>query len=159
LAQVSANDINKYLWSPATGLSCVDCADPRFIADNNITYRVTVETIYKCIASDEVKIFVFCGKGQLYIPNAFTPNNDGLNDRFYIKGYGLARVKRILIFDRWGKRVFERQNVPVNDPSFGWDGLVNGEPVDNTSAFVYILDVICKDGQEFNLRGTVMLVR
>jgi len=158
-AQVNSNDLRQYLWAPATGLSCVDCPNPQLIADNDITYRVTVQTLYKCTAFDEVRIVVFCGKGQLYIPKAFTPNRDGLNDRFYIRGYGLARVKRMVIFDRWGKKVFEKQQVPVNDPSQGWDGTVNGLAVGNTSAFVYIVDVICKDGQEFNIKGTIMVVK
>ncbi|MEO6455376.1 MAG: gliding motility-associated C-terminal domain-containing protein, partial [Ginsengibacter sp.] len=158
-ATVSSNDVNKYLWSPATGIDCITCPDPQFIADNNITYKVTVQTIYGCTANDEVKVVVFCGKGQLFIPNAFTPNNDGLNDRFYIKGYGLEKIKRLQIFNRYGQKVFEKQNAPVNDPNYGWDGLVKGYPVEITSAFVYILEVICKDGQEFNMKGTLMLVR
>ena len=159
VAQVNSTDVNKYLWSPATGLNCTNCPNPQFIADNNITYKVTVHTIYKCAASDEVKIIVSCGKQQLFIPKAFTPNNDGLNDRFYIKSYGLSLVKSFIIFDRWGKKVFEKKNSPANDSAYGWDGYVNGNPVDNTAAFIYIIDVICNDGQEFNFKGTVMLIR
>jgi gliding motility-associated-like protein len=102
---------------------------------------------------------VFCGKGQLYIPNAFSPNNDGLNDRFYIKGYGIASIKRMLVFDRWGRIVFQKQNVPINEPSQGWDGNFNGQPVLTTAAYVYVLDVICKDGQEFSYKGTIMVVK
>ena len=159
LAQTTGADINAYLWTPATGLSCVNCASPSFVADNDITYKVTIQTIYGCRATDEVRIVVFCGKGQLYIPNAFTPNNDGLNDRFYIKGYGIAKIKRMLIFNRYGQTVFEKQNVPINDASQGWDGTNKGVPAGETAAYVYVLEVICKDGQEFSYKGTVMLVR
>jgi gliding motility-associated-like protein len=158
-ASVNSSDVTSYLWSPATGLDCSDCPNPSFTADNNITYKVTVETIYGCRASDEVRIVVFCGKGQLYIPNAFSPNNDGLNDRFYIKGYGIASIKRMLVFNRWGQTVFQKQNVPINEPSQGWDGTFNGQPPLTTAAYVYVLDVICKDGQEFSYKGTVMLVK
>jgi len=158
-AQTTGADINAYLWTPATGLSCVNCANPSFVADNDITYKVTIRTIYGCTATDEVRIVVFCGKGQLYIPNAFSPNNDGLNDRFYIKGYGIAKIKKMLIFNRYGQKVFEKQNVPVNDASQGWDGTTKGQPAAQTAAYVYVLEVICKDGQEFNYKGTVMLVK
>ena len=158
-ASVTGNDVNAYLWSPATGLSCIDCPNPNFTADNNITYKVTVQTTYGCSASDEVRIVVFCGKGQLYIPNAFSPNNDGLNDRFYIKGYGIASIKRMMIFNRYGQMVFEKQNVPVNDRSQGWDGTYKGVPAGETAAYVYVLDVICNDGQEFSYKGTIMLVK
>jgi len=159
LAQTTGADINAYLWTPATGLSCVNCANPSFVADNDITYKVTVQTTYGCRATDEVRIVVFCGKGQLYIPNAFSPNNDGLNDRFYIKGFGIARIKRMLIFNRYGQTVFEKQNVPVNDAAQGWDGTNKGVPAGETAAYVYVLEVVCKDGQEFSYKGTVMLVR
>ena len=64
---------------------------------------------------------VFCGKKQLYIINAFSPNNVGFNDRFYIKVYGIASMKRMMIFNRYGQTTFEKQNVPVNDRSQGWD--------------------------------------
>lgn len=66
---------------------------------------------------------VFCGKGQLYITNAFSPNNDGLNNRFYIKGYNIASMKRMMIFNRYGQTFFEKQNVTINDKSEGWVGM------------------------------------
>ena len=158
-AQVNSTDVNKYTWSPSTGLSCTNCPNPSFIADNDITYKVTAQTIYGCTAEDEVKIAVFCGKQRLYIPNAFSPNKDGLNDRFYIKGYGIAQIKNMVIFNRWGQKVFEKHNILVNDPTQGWDGKVNGMPADGTEAFVYVLEVVCKDGQKFNYKGTIMLIR
>ena len=72
------------------------------------------------LESLKVRIVVFCGKGQLYITSAFSPNNDGLNDRFYIKGYGIASMKRMMIFKRYGQTVFEKQNVTINYKSEGW---------------------------------------
>jgi gliding motility-associated-like protein len=157
-ATVNSNDVNKYLWTPSSGLSCTACPDPTFTADKDIRYKLTVQTTYGCTASDEVNIFVFCNKGKVFIPDAFTPNNDGLNDRFYVKGYGLSKVKSLLIFNRWGQKVFEKQNIPVNDANHGWDGLVNGLPAE-PAAFVYLLNVICDDGNEFSLKGTVLLIK
>jgi hypothetical protein len=65
----------------------------------------------------------------------------------------------MLVFNRWGQTVFQKQNVPINEPSQGWDGTFNGQPPLTTAAYVYVLDVICKDGQEFSYKGTVMLVK
>ncbi len=158
-AQAVGNDINRYLWEPSTGLDCVSCPNPKLMADDNITYRVTVETIFGCTATDEMRIVVFCGKGQLYIPNAFSPNGDGLNDIFYVKGFGLAKIKKMMIFNRLGQKVFEKQDVPVNDKSQGWNGETQGQPPTTTAAYVYILEVVCKDGQEFSYKGMLMLVR
>jgi len=158
-ATVTGNDISSYLWTPSTGLDCTSCPSPSLIADDNITYKVTVETRFGCTASDEVRIIVFCGKGQLYIPNAFSPDGNGINDVFFIKGYGIKSIKRMMIFNRYGQKVFERQNVPVNDRSQGWDGTTKGEPPAGTAAYVYVLDVVCKDGQEFSYKGTIMVVK
>jgi hypothetical protein len=65
----------------------------------------------------------------------------------------------MVIFNRWGQKVFDKQNILVNDPTQGWDCKVNGMPADGTEAFVYVLEVICKDGQTFNYKGTIMVVR
>jgi gliding motility-associated-like protein len=158
-AAITGNDISSILWTPSTGLDCTACADPKLVADDNITYTVTVATTFGCSNADNVRIVVFCGKGQLYIPNAFSPDGNGKNDVFYIKGYGIARIKRMMIFNRYGQKVFEKQNVPVNDPSQGWKGETGTQPPSGTAAYVYVLEVICKDGQEFSYKGTIMLVK
>ena len=93
------------------------------------------------------------------MPNAFTPNNDGLNDRYYVKAYGVKQISSFAIFNRWGQKVFERQNYKPNNPADGWDGTENGVPVRSTSAFVYVLQFVCNDGTPFTRKGTVMLVR
>jgi gliding motility-associated-like protein len=160
LLQATVNQpISNYLWTPSTGLSCTNCPDPQLIANNTITYKVAVETAYGCKATDDITVFVFCSKGKLFIPNAFTPNGDGVNDKFYVQGYGLAKVKRFTIFSRWGDKVFERQNVPVNDPAYGWDGRIKNQLVTTSTAFVYTLELVCIDGQEFFFKGTVVLVQ
>jgi gliding motility-associated-like protein len=155
----TATDVRKYTWLPTTGLDCINCTTPKFTADQDITYRVTAETDYGCRGTDEVRIIVFCSKGQLFIPNAFTPNSDGLNDVFYIKGSGIATIKRLMIFNRYGQMVFQRQQSPVNAPSQGWDGRVNGTIPSITENFVYVLEVLCKDGQEFSYKGNLLLIR
>ena len=65
----------------------------------------------------------------------------------------------MMIFNRLGQKVFEKQDVPVNDKSQGWNGETQGQPPTTTAAYVYILEVVCKDGQEFSYKGMLMLVR
>jgi gliding motility-associated-like protein len=129
------------------------------VADKSITYKVVVRTQYGCTATDDINITVLCGKGSVFIPNAFTPNNDGLNDVFYVSGYGIAKVKRFSIFDRWGKLLFNKENFPAGDRKFGWDGNVLGSEVTVTTAFVYIVEVECVGGTTIPLKGSVLLVR
>jgi gliding motility-associated-like protein len=159
LQPVYTNGVNQYVWSPSTGLSCTTCPQPSFVADKDITYRVQVRTPFGCTAADEINIVVLCGKGSVFIPNAFTPNNDGKNDVFYVSGYGIAKVKRFSIYDRWGKLLFNKENVPAGDRRYGWDGNVLGSEVTVTTAFVYIVEVECVGGTTIPLKGSVLLVR
>jgi gliding motility-associated-like protein len=159
LTPITTGGVTNYAWSPATGLSCVSCATPVFVADKNITYRLRVTTQYGCTATDDVNVVVTCGKGAVYIPGGFTPNNDGVNDYFFVSGYGIANVKVFSVFDRWGKRVFHKENIQPGNASLGWDGRVGGKEVTTSTTFVYVAEVTCAEGKTFLLKGTVILMR
>ena len=158
-AKAAAADITSYTWSEAAGLSCTACTNPSFTAVKDVVYTFTVKTLYGCVARDEVKCTVLPAKPALLMPTAFTPNNDGLNDRFYVKGYGLVTVKHMLIFNKWGQKVFEKFNVPANDPAYGWSAETNGEPTGNSAVFVYQITAITHNGTELHLKGTVTVLR
>jgi gliding motility-associated-like protein len=155
---VTSSDVISYRWQPATGLSCNTCSSPRLIADKDASYRLTVSTQYNCIAADEIRITVTCGKGAVYIPNAFTPNGDNNNDLFYIKGYGIQKVKSLRIYNRWGQIVFSRDNFAPNDKNAAWDGRVKGQ-IPASGAFIYLAEVICNEGKILPLKGTLMLLK
>lgn len=111
-----------------------------------------------CEARDEVIIRVL-KEDQLYIPNAFSPNNDGHNDRFYIfSANELLEIKYLKIFDRWGTMVFEKANPLPNYPADGWDGRFRGRWLD-PAVFVYFLEVLYPDGTTEMFKGDVTLVR
>ena len=97
---------------------------------------------------------------RLFIPTVFSPNNDGENDRFYpsTNNPSIKFIKTFRIFDRWGELVFERFNVPVSTPTFGWDGIFNGQSAQQ-GVYVYYLEIEFIDGQLFDERGTVVLLR
>lgn len=93
------------------------------------------------------------GVCKVYVPNAFTPNNDGLNDVF--KAYGTEGITKMnmKIFNRWGQVLFE-----TNDKSKGWDGRFNGTPLD-AGAFIYMLNYTDINSQSQSLKGTLVLIR
>lgn len=155
-----SSDVEKYLWQPATGLSCTNCARPSFVADDDITYSLTVTNQYNCSTTDEVRVTVLCNKGAIYVPNAFTPNGDGKNDIFYIgKSFGVQEIKSFSIFNRWGELVFSRKNIRANDINSGWDGRIKGQPVETTTVFVYTIEAICNENLPVVIKGTVTLIK
>lgn len=72
-------------------------------------------------------------KPYIYVPNTFTPNDDGLNDYFKVEGIGIGKFN-LEIFNRWGELVFAS-----TDMNHSWDGTYKGEKIKNTDVFVYHL--------------------
>ena len=146
-----------YLWTPATELSCSDCETPTTTAKSDIEYTLTVRNNYGCEARDVFRLHVFCTDGQVFIPNAFTPNGDGLNDVLMVRGKGIT-VKTFRIFNRWGELVFERKNFSPNDPKFGWDGKVRGVTA-TPDVFVYTADVVCDNDVLYTYKGNTTVLK
>ncbi|TAD87621.1 MAG: PKD domain-containing protein [Bacteroidetes bacterium] len=151
----SANVVS-YAWSPTTFLSCANCPQPTVKPLYPVTYTVKALSDKGCVALDTIKVTLECGK-SFYLPSGFTPNGDGLNDRFYVLGGG-GTVKSFRIFNRWGKVMFERREVAVNDSNNGWDGRFEGEP-QPTGSYAYHAVLTCFDGSLFEYKGTITLVR
>jgi len=95
----------------------------------------------------------------VYIPDAFTPNNDGLNDVFYVMaGPDVTAVKDFSIFNRLGQKVFQVENVAPNNPAFGWNGKIKGrDPSPET--YVYYATVAYINGTQQVYKGTVILIK
>jgi gliding motility-associated-like protein len=146
-------------WSPATYLSCTNCASPVSNPLRDISYRVTATSQQGCVSSDSVNITVLCSSESIFIPNAFTPNGDGLNERFGVLGGGFSLIKFFRISDRWGKVVFERRNVLPTDVSAFWTGQYpDGSPA-VTGSYIYSIQVECATGLLFDYKGSVSLMR
>ena len=88
----------------------------------------------------------------MYVPNAFSPNADGVNDVLYVRGRCLANFT-FQIFNRWGEKVFE-----TGSQLLGWDGTFNGEPM-NTGVFVYRLQGTTINNDPFSMKGNITLIR
>jgi gliding motility-associated-like protein len=97
---------------------------------------------------------------DIYSPNAFTPNNDGVNDRFILFGRSdIAIIKSMYVFDRWGNTVYTGNDLQLSDESNGWDGRWANQKDLNPGVYVYAAVVELLDGTSFNFKGSVTLIR
>ncbi|WP_165917141.1 gliding motility-associated C-terminal domain-containing protein [Flaviaesturariibacter aridisoli] len=158
LSMVTNGPIRNWSWAPAADLSCSNCPLPTATVRNDVTYTVRVTTFYGCSATDTLVIKAFCKDAQVFLPNAFSPDGDGVNDVFLVQGSGILRVKTFRIFNRWGELVFEKNEVPPNDPRFGWDGRVIGRPP-VPDVYVYTVEVLCENGIPYTYKGNVTILK
>ena len=155
---ITNGPIAQWLWQPSTDLSCSSCPLPLATIKKDITYTVLVTTPYGCTATDTISFKTFCENSQVFIPNAFSPDGDGINDVLMVRGKGIASVKHFKVFNRWGDLVFERSNFPPNIASFGWNGRVRGV-VGPPDVFVYTAEVICENGTSYVYKGNTSIIK
>jgi gliding motility-associated-like protein len=150
--------VTNWLWTPPDFLSCTTCPLPIATIKKGITYTVHVTNGYGCDGEDNVVITAFCANAQLFIPNAFTPDGDGINDVLTIHGTGIAKIKSFAIFNRWGVLLFERLNFNPNDDAYSWDGKIRGQ-VGPPDVFIYIAEVVCENGTTYVYKGNVSILK
>ena len=123
--------------------------------------EMSVETVYYQVVAvnalneeliSESNIIEVHPSLHVYLPNTFTPNNDGLNDTFGPLGYGIKKLS-FKIFDRWGNLIFE-----TTDPKKQWNGIYNGQVL-QSGTYVYLIEAEGYDGQSFHKKGTVTLLK
>lgn len=149
-----------FSWSPVEGLSDPATAEPTITPSSPgaTTYTVRIsDDVSSCIAMDSVRINVVDPNeldcNTVYLPNAFTPNGDNLNDTYGISNpYALQELVSFEIFDRWGGRVFF-----TNDPFERWNGSFKGTPV-NSGVMLYKVVFVC-NGEEKVTTGSVTIMR
>lgn len=146
--------LTQYFWTPSLGMECATCSQVIVQPGQSTLFTVTGIDTNGCEASDTVSVHVIQDY-TIFPPNAFSPNNDGNNDVFQLFG-NLSGIKvfEIMIFDRWGEKIFE-----ADHPTFSWDGTYKGEPVGPTVC-VYIMKIVFLDGYNENIRkGSVTVLR
>ena len=149
--------IVSWQWSPAVNLSCSDCPSPTATVANNTSYTLTIRNSFGCVVADTVTIITFCKNSQVFVPNAFTPDGDGLNDILMVRGTGVT-VKSFRVFNRWGNLIFEKQGFSPNDPRFGWDGKVRGV-LAQPDVYVYTAEVTCDNGVVYTYKGNTTILK
>ena len=94
-----------------------------------------------------------------YIPNAFSPNDDGVNDAFTIYGdRAVKQIRNLKVFSRWGELVFERSEFPAGNPKYGWDGTFRGKEL-QAGVYVWLAEIELLDGERMSAEGDVLIVR
>jgi len=154
---IPLSNISSWTWTPAEGLSCVSCPAPFAKPIKNTQYALTITNLLGCSATARVQVNV-AKRRYVYAPNIFSPDGDGLNDRFNLFGKGVKTVKALRIYDRWGSELFFAENMQLNDESIGWDGNFRGNPV-NPAVFVWQAIVEFLDGAVEILSGDVTVKR
>lgn len=143
-----------YSWIPPGDLDDPNSQNPIATPSETTTYIVTI-TDGPCSKSDTVTVTVsdlICGQPDVYVPNAFTPDGNGTNDLVRVRGNNIKEMI-FRIYDRWGELVFE-----TTDQSIGWDGTFKGRDGD-PAVYVYYLDIICIDDEEYFEKGNITLIR
>lgn len=140
-------------WFPDDPLACDTCLTLVSYPLVSTTYQIRL--VYQgCILEEQVAITV-SQKDLFYVPNAFTPNNDGTNDYFRI--YPSKAVREIIdfrLFSRWGELVYQDQQLNAVDK--GWDGRYNGKAL-NSGIYLYVAKIIFENGREELVKGDVLL--
>ncbi len=151
-SQLSASGGGTYTWFPSDGLNCTSCPDPIATPAVTTTYCVMVKDVNGCRDTACTTIHVEIPCGDIFIPNAFSPNDDGQNDIACVLGNCVERMY-FVIYDRWGEKVFE-----TSDQKNYWDGKYKGKMM-NTAVFVYFLDATLENGAHVFKKGNISLLR
>jgi gliding motility-associated-like protein len=160
--QLNAADVNNsgfinYVWSPSSGLNNSGIKNPVALFNSNngfnsITYKVTSHTIKGCEATDNITVKVFV-QADIYVPSAFSPNNDGLNDIFKPILIGIKELKYFAVYNRYGQQVYI-----TSVQGQGWDGMVKGK-MQNTGGFVWMAEALDYKSNILIRKGSAVLVK
>ena len=151
------DSLDNVQWTPAEVLNCDTCQTVTATPLETTNFTLTIQE-GDCIATDNLNLVVR-REPQIYVPTAFSPDGDGINDIFYIyAGDQVDRINAFLVFNRWGEVVHEFYQIPANDPSFGWNGRWRGQPM-NSAVFAWYAEVLLIDGRTEIIEGDVTLMR
>jgi gliding motility-associated-like protein len=140
-----------YLWSPANLVSNPTLQNPTIRILNDQQFYLQVTNNIGCSDSDTINVKVLKGPG-VYVPNAFTPNGDGLNDVFKPTAVGISKIEYFRVFNKYGETVFE-----TNQINKGWDGTYKGVK-QNIGNYVWVLRATDRLNKTVNKKGTVLLI-
>lgn len=144
-----------YNWTYDPTLNSTSISNPIGNPVVDVDYYITVIDSNGCTVYDTVSVRVInvtCKEPEVFVPNAFTPNDDHENDVLFVRG-NTVETMYFAVYDRWGEKIFETE-----DKSTGWDGFYNGEKV-SPGVFVYYLKAVCYDKSELISKGNVTVIR
>lgn len=149
--EIANSGVTHYTWEPAYGLNDAASSHPIAVLDKEVIYYVTGYTDANCKGSAVVKVKVYKGP-DIYVPRAFTPNNDGLNDLLKAIPVGIRETQFFKIYNRWGQEVFS-----TRDFHRGWNGRLNSSQT-VTGTYTWIAQGIDYMGRTVTRKGTVIII-
>jgi gliding motility-associated-like protein len=155
LAVPNDSDAVNFSWNPTQGISDPTIANPDVTVGaigDDVTYQVIASTPAGCRGEGYVRVRSYKGP-DIYVATGFTPNRDGLNDRFFPFPVGIKAIKYFRVFNRWGQLLFSTST--LHD---GWDGTLNGRD-QPTGVYVWMAEAITEDNRVITKKGTVTLIR
>ena len=144
-----SNQMGSFIWSPAEYLSCIHCDSPIATPDQEITYKVTFTDLNGCQSDEFINIYY---DAVIYVPNTFTPDNNGLNETFQVSGGNIEEME-CLIFNRWGELIHT-----MTDASQSWDGTYNGKKCQD-GTYIWKLTYTDFVKKQYQLSGHVNIIR
>jgi gliding motility-associated-like protein len=126
--------------------------DPYFLGESQVKYNIKITDRYGCLITDTLNVYIF-KNAEIYLPNAFTPNKDQLNDRFRPLLVGIKKLLYFKIYNRWGEEIFN-----TSDASKGWDGTYKGQ-LQPIETYTWIASGIDLDGRTINKSGNFLLIK
>jgi len=157
-AQLGSEQYEHLEWISGNEILATNTNELVVAPTQSTAYLVRSSSIEGCIFEDIVWVFVEEAP-VAYLPTAFSPNNDGVNDKF-LPGLSpkVIRIEQFLIYDRWGNTVHAVQGVSPDDPAAGWDGERRNES-SPSAVYVYWLEITLENGERQQLKGEVLLIR
>jgi gliding motility-associated-like protein len=154
---INESIIEGVMWTTTADIACDTCLTNPVLLLENTTFDLTITTENGCVVSDQIQISV-TDNTEFFAPNAFSPNNDGMNDRFTIYSNNeLLNIKTLAVYDRWGSLVFENKDFIPNDENLGWDGTFNGKSA-RQGVYIYMAEVEYFDGRKDVMKGDVTVL-
>jgi len=151
--QLNATGADSYIWSPATWLSNPGISNPLALPQDDITYMLTATTAQGCIGTDFINVKLYKVDPDLYVPTAFSPNGDGLNDVLKPILLGMKELHYFKVFNRWGKLLFS-----TTQKDTGWDGKFNGKAQD-AATYIWMAEGVNYKGELREKKGYTILVK
>ncbi|RYY94209.1 MAG: T9SS type B sorting domain-containing protein, partial [Chitinophagaceae bacterium] len=147
-----------YQWTPPTGLNLTTVYNPLFRHDRQQEYLIRITTETGCSTVDTLLVQLRSTRPQsiysdIFVPKAWSPNNDGHNDRLYPLTVHIKELYYFRIFNRWGQLMFETSII-----GFGWDGIFKGQPQVNDT-YTWTLEAVGEDGKYYKRSGNSVLLR
>lgn len=151
-------NIVSFQWTNPDALSCSDCLEPYIAPQQTTSVGIIVKDKNGCTAQDGITIFISKDDG-IYVPNVFSPNGDGDNEFLSVFAkQNIDIIRDFTIYDRWGERMFSRQDFSPNQVYLGWDGRFRGKSAPR-AVYAYSLTYERIDGYQETVYGDFTLMK